>query len=233
MYRPHWLTGKSRSRLLKIGILLRELSWFHLSFWDLHRPFEFLVKALWPKNYSKKSVFVCDAKKQTSLRSQSRLMLIFHYFHNRSGSYTCVLRTNRTWPVLSSSTCPVDLCVVLDSVYTLTWQDTTCQVTCQVAPSKAQAQIVRRTIRLIWKKNSIWYGKKDWYGKKTPYVRAPKSLQDETLLSFFAGWAGSTRFREKKWIETAQPNCRKNWWLLGCDSRPKQNWVWCGSTQIS
>jgi hypothetical protein len=96
MYNPRRPTGKSRSRPLKIQVWLRELSWFNLAFRDWHRPFKFLLRALWPTN---QSLFVMPIKR-TILRSRSRLMLTFYDFRTRPGSNTCVLKRNKTWQVL-------------------------------------------------------------------------------------------------------------------------------------
>jgi len=53
MYKnPSVTDWKSRSRMLQIGLLLSEIPWVCLSGRDLHRPFKFVLKAVWNNKIS-------------------------------------------------------------------------------------------------------------------------------------------------------------------------------------
>ena len=73
---------KSRRGILQIDLLLSEISWVCLSCRDLHRPFKFVLRAVWNQKIS-----LCSGRKNKSEISKS----LVYRFPFRSNIVSCIV----------------------------------------------------------------------------------------------------------------------------------------------
>ena len=78
-FKNHSVTDwKSRRRMLQIGLLLSEIPWVCLSCRDLHRPFKFVIRAVWNKKWgsvrdAKQKGNLCELVQNLALTAQSQV----------------------------------------------------------------------------------------------------------------------------------------------------------------
>ena len=71
IFKNHSVTDwKSRRRMLQIGLLLSEIPWVCLACRDLHRPFKFVIKAVWNKK-----MMLCSWRQTKAKAVWNRIML--------------------------------------------------------------------------------------------------------------------------------------------------------------